>query len=208
MDKTLKDKTIDIKGKKYAMVKDRVEWLSTNLDGEYSITTDYIYYEDQRMWVVKAQLTIFRDGRTLDYTGLAQEVESDDTTKVNNASALENCETSAIGRACAAFGLGIQESYASANEMNKIPRVTKFATDKQIDWIRREARKINDQLGDDDEVDEWVEAILTVKPGQVPIYKVKDAIDKLKEDDTPATDIVVEVTDQDLENLEQGKLPY
>lgn len=113
--KTLEGKTINIKGKKYAQVKDRVLWLDENKSGAYSIETNYEYFADRRMWVVKATLTV--DGMT--YTGLAQEVEVDDYTKVNSTSALENCETSAIGRACAAFGLGIQDSYASSNEVYK-----------------------------------------------------------------------------------------
>jgi hypothetical protein len=213
-DKTLKDKAIDIKGKKYAQVKDRVQWLDENMNGKYSITTDYKYYETQRMWVVKAQLSIFEEGRVLDYNGLAQEVESDDFNKVNNASALENCETSAIGRACAAFGLGIQESYASANEMNKQPRAMKLATPKQIKWIRDTARQLNDQLGDDAEVDEFIESILTIKPTQIPVFKIKDAIDKLKLEagNTPDIDYEggapVEVTDEMLEKVQRGEIDY
>lgn len=216
-DKQLKDKTIDIKGKQYAQVKDRVQWLDENMNGQYSITTSYKYLPEDRRWIVKATLTIYtKDGERV-FNGLAQEVESDDISKVNNASALENCETSAIGRACAAFGLGIQESYASANEMNKKPREAKLATPKQIKWIRDEARKLNDQLRTNEEVDEWVEGILTIKPAQVPIFKVKDAIDKLKEsehEDLPdyeggeGLDEVVPVTDQMLDDLDKGKLPY
>jgi hypothetical protein len=210
-DKTLKDKTIDIKGKKYAMVKDRVEWLSDNKDGEYSIDTDYKYYPNQRMWVVKAILTIGH----CHYSGLAQEVESDDTKAVNNASALENCETSAIGRACAAYGLGIQESYASANEMNKKPRVVKYASDKQLKWIRDEAHKANDQLGDQAETDEWIELVLEYPVAKIPGFKTADAVDKIRAwgqsepgPDYEGGDVVVDVTDKDLEDLAQGELPY
>jgi hypothetical protein len=47
-------------------------------------------------------------------TGLAEEKRT--SSQINRTSALENCETSAIGRALAAFGLGGSE-YASANEV-------------------------------------------------------------------------------------------
>ncbi len=52
-------------------------------------------------------------GRTLS-TGLAEEVRG--STNINKTSALENCETSAIGRALAFFGLGGTE-IASADEV-------------------------------------------------------------------------------------------
>lgn len=67
------------------------------------------------MWVVKAELKI---GEQV-FNGLAQEVESDEYSSVNHTSALENCETSAIGRAAAMAGVGLLDSIASADEMNK-----------------------------------------------------------------------------------------
>src|SRR6185369_10279057 len=115
-DKSLKSKSVKVKGgASYAMVKDRVLWLDANKSGAYSIDTKHWFYPEQRTWVVKAVLTV--DGHT--FSGHAQEVESNDARLVNYASALENCETSAIGRACAAYGLGIQDSYASADEVHK-----------------------------------------------------------------------------------------
>ena len=47
-------------------------------------------------------------------TGFAEEQRK--ASQINQTSALENCETSAIGRCLAAFGLGGSE-YASANEV-------------------------------------------------------------------------------------------
>ena len=56
------------------------------------------------------------------------------STQVNQTSHIENCETSAIGRALGNFGIGVDESVASADEVlnaikaqesikNKAPRV-------------------------------------------------------------------------------------
>lgn len=113
---SLEDKAITIKGKKYVQVKDRIAFLASNDNEEpYSITTEYDYYPEQKMWVVKATLTL---GDSV-YTGLAQEVESKNYKEVNSTSALENCETSAVGRACAMAGIGIVDSIASADEMHK-----------------------------------------------------------------------------------------
>jgi hypothetical protein len=71
------------------------------------------------MWVVKASLSLFRDGLECTYTGLAQEIESENYKEVNFSSALENAETSAVGRACAMAGIGIDGGIASADEVNK-----------------------------------------------------------------------------------------
>ena len=83
--------------------------------------------------IVKSILTIHgQDGDRI-YTGMAEE----DRTKgqINKTSALENCETSSIGRALAAAGLGGEE-YASANEVEnaihqqKQPATTSGVLDK------------------------------------------------------------------------------
>lgn len=111
----LKDKAISIQGKSYVLVKDRILYLAENFAGKYSVQTGYDYYPDRKMWVVRATLTL--NGQT--YTGLAQEVESDNYKDVNHTSALENCETSSIGRACAMAGIGVLDSIASADEIHK-----------------------------------------------------------------------------------------
>ena len=48
-------------------------------------------------------------------TGHAHEVKS--ASNINKTSFVENCETSAIGRALAMMGIGIDVSIASANEV-------------------------------------------------------------------------------------------
>jgi hypothetical protein len=44
---------------------------------------------------------------------------SDTSSFVNKTSALENCETSAVGRALAFMGIGVIDSIASVDEVNK-----------------------------------------------------------------------------------------
>jgi hypothetical protein len=131
--KYMKLPTINIKGKEYVQVKDRILYLSEYLK-EYSIETDYTYYPERKMWVVKAKLTL--DKHT--YTGLAQEVESDDYRQVNHSSALENCETSAVGRACAMAGIGVIDSIASVDEINKAKNRTQKADIPTIDIIKEQ----------------------------------------------------------------------
>jgi hypothetical protein len=113
-------KTVATKGgKQYVEVKDRLLYLAHHFEGEYSIGTDYRYFASRKMWVVKATVTLTQNGVTNTYTGLAQELESEKYGAVNNTSALENAETSAVGRALAMAGIGIESGIASADEVRK-----------------------------------------------------------------------------------------
>ena len=122
-DKNLADKAIDIKWKSYVQVKDRIQYLSDNYDGRYSMESDYQYYPERKLWVVKATLTVWdeKHEHCCVYNWLAQELESDNYKQVNFSSALENAESSARGRATAAWGCWISTDggIASADEMNK-----------------------------------------------------------------------------------------
>lgn len=110
-------KTINIKGKEYVPVSERLKFISDNY--EYAINTDYQFFPDQKMWVVKATLILKKNDTEWSYTGLAQEIESNNYKDVNHTSALENAETSAVGRACAMAGIGIDGGIASADEVKK-----------------------------------------------------------------------------------------
>jgi len=83
---------------------------------EYGVDTHILVDDGQRV-VVKAKITNM-DGVTVG-AGMAEEIRGQGN--VNKTSALENCETSAIGRALASLGLAGGE-YASANEMDGVGR--------------------------------------------------------------------------------------
>lgn len=110
-------KPVTIKGKQYIPVSERLKFLADNF--QYSIQSSYEYYPERKMWVVKATLRIQKGEESFTYTGLAQEIESANYKEVNFTSALENAETSAVGRACAMAGIGIDGGIASADEVNK-----------------------------------------------------------------------------------------
>lgn len=116
-------KTVKIKGKDYVMVVERIKFLRDNHPG-YSINTKAKLHGD--VWVVSAKLTIPERGT---YTGWAGEVIGDGM--INKSSALENCETSAIGRACANAGIGVIDDIASAEEVIQAGDIT----DGQIHYI-------------------------------------------------------------------------
>lgn len=124
-------KTISVKGKDYVPVSERLKYLANNCI--YSINTDYEFFPEQKMWVVKATLSITNGNQVLTFTGLAQEVESGNYKDVNYTSALENAETSAVGRACAMAGIGIDGGIASADEVVKaINRVDEVGEEARL----------------------------------------------------------------------------
>ena len=88
-------------------------------------------------YVMKAELWL---GTTLVSTGWAEEIVGN--SPVNKTSALENCETSAVGRALANFGFQGKNPSAtrpSRNEMEKVERVRRAEQEqvkqaKPLDW--------------------------------------------------------------------------
>ena len=99
------------RGKDYAEVKERVKAFRA-VFSDYSIETE-ILAMDEGIVTMRATITD-PNGRVI-ATGHAQERKS--TQGVNNTSHVENCETSAIGRALGNFGIGIEAAFASADEM-------------------------------------------------------------------------------------------
>lgn len=90
--------------------------------------------------VVMMKATILDDdGKTL-ATGLAYEKES--SSFINKTSFIENCETSAIGRALGFCGFGIDSSVASAEEvenaiLNQNQGNERKASPKQVEILRK-----------------------------------------------------------------------
>lgn len=108
--------TVDIKGKDYAPVHERVKafreiypegFISTeilsNIDGVCIIRATAGYYDETG---IKRQLG----------SGIA--CEKLGSSNINRTSHVENCETSAIGRCLGSMGIGINVAYASADEMS------------------------------------------------------------------------------------------
>jgi hypothetical protein len=98
-----------IEGNEYITVHERLQMVHNNHE-KVSIETEIVSI-DQRSVTVRAVLKINGDI----YTAHASEVFG--STEINETSALENAETSAVGRALAFAGYGITGSVASADEV-------------------------------------------------------------------------------------------
>lgn len=104
-------KTTDVKGKEYAEVPQRVKAFR-NLYPGGSISTEILSLADG-ICVMKA--TCADENGSVLGTGTAYEKEG--SSYINKTSYIENCETSAVGRALGFAGFGIDTSIASAEEL-------------------------------------------------------------------------------------------
>lgn len=126
---------VTIHGKEYSTVALRVKEFREKYKQDFSIITELVDRDEQTV-VMKASIS---QGDIVVATGYAEERR--DASMINKTSALENCETSAIGRALAAFGMAGTE-YASADEVanaisnqNSEPSKAQKATTKQIEML-------------------------------------------------------------------------
>ena len=104
-------KTTDVKGKEYAEVNQRIKaFRSVCPNG--AIVTDMISNADG---VCVFRATVYDEDKNILGTGTAYEKET--SSFINKTSYIENCETSAVGRALGMCGFGIDTSVASAEEV-------------------------------------------------------------------------------------------
>jgi hypothetical protein len=129
-----------IHGKEYMEVKDRILELRTNEKYKgYRLCSDIITRTDKDV-TIKAFIYDAED--RLVATGYANEVEG--SSNINRTSHIENCETSAWGRALGNLGIGVLESVASADEVvtaisrqNSFSSKPKQLSEKQIACLQK-----------------------------------------------------------------------
>ena len=125
-------KTINIHGKQYVEVKERIKYFRENFK-DWSLTSEVIDLTEDRC-VIKA--TISNEKGRVIASGIAY--ESKGSSYINKTSFIENCETSAWGRALANIGIGLDVAIASADEVlnakaqdkSKKPKIEKLTDDK------------------------------------------------------------------------------
>jgi restriction endonuclease S subunit len=108
--KAPKLRTVNIKGKEYVEVNERIKAFR-DMYPDGSIMTEIVSHQDG-VCVIKAIAII---GGQIRATGHAYEKEG--STFINKTSYIENAETSAIGRCLGCLGIGIDTSVASVEEV-------------------------------------------------------------------------------------------
>jgi len=139
-------------GKKYTMVSVRVEAFRKAFGMEYGIETDIISYNGDNV-IAKAVIKN-KDGMIIG-SGYAEEIRG--SSNVNKTSAIENCETSAVGRALASIGLHGGQ-YASINEVEQAQQ-KEVTIDEKTFWQNFADERIAEVQGikDLDELKQWDE---------------------------------------------------
>jgi len=107
----MKLKTVNIKGKEYVEVNERIKYFRKTYP-KYSLTSEVLEKTSDSILIIASILN--EEGRVI-ANGLAEENRG--SSYINKTSYVENCETSAWGRALANFGIGLDTSVASAEEV-------------------------------------------------------------------------------------------
>ena len=149
MTKQLTDKAIDIKWKKYVLVSDRVIYFNETYPNG-SITTQRIMTEDTWVEVFKAMVTPDCSKPERYFTGYSQAKRWD--WFINKTSALENAETSAVGRALAMMWIWVIDSIASVDEINKAENTAKMKENPNW-WFLKATKSVNFMKACNDEDD-------------------------------------------------------
>ena len=107
--------TTNIKGKEYAEVNQRIKAFRM-VYPEGQIVTEMLSNENG-VCVFKAFVYALGDVTVNSLLGTGHAYEREDSSSINKTSYIENCETSAVGRALGMAGFGIDTSVCSAEEL-------------------------------------------------------------------------------------------
>jgi len=175
-------KTTDIKGKDYAEVNQRIKAFRMVYPNGFILNE--MTSNDNGVCIFKSLVGYYDDGNQI-VLGTGTAYEKENSTFINKTSYIENCETSAVGRALGMAGFGIDTSIASAEEVvnaianqnveNKVSKnidSDKKATPKQIEIL----------LGvyKDDNLTKLLKANNIEKIQDLPMTKASELIGKLK----------------------------
>ena len=128
---------VDIKGKAYTTVATRVEIFRKHFGYNYGIQTELVKFGSKPGESIVIKATIADKEGFVVGSGTAVEIVGDGF--INKTSALENCESSSIGRALSSLSLHGGE-YASANKIeiaqDKEKKIEKTNNNQEqkIDW--------------------------------------------------------------------------
>ena len=108
-----KFKTTNIRGKQYVEVNERIKFFrQEDRYKDWTIMSEFPIIDAE---VCVCKVTVADSSGRVVATGHAHEERA--SSNINKTSFVENCETSAVGRALAILGIGIDTSIASANEV-------------------------------------------------------------------------------------------
>jgi hypothetical protein len=170
--------TTDIKGKAYSEVPQRIKaFRMVHPDG--FIISEMISNENG-VCIFKTSVGYYSVNGEMVILGTGTAYEKEGSTFINKTSYIENCETSAVGRALGMAGFGIDTSVASAEEVQNaianqeetIKTDERKATPKQIEFL------LSVYTGDN--LDKLLKANNLTKLEDMPMSKASELISKIK----------------------------
>jgi hypothetical protein len=138
-------KVTNIRGKNYVEVNERIKFFRQEEQYKnWGILTEFPVLDSEQCLCLCTITT--PDGQIV-AQGHAHEEKS--SSNINKTSYVENCETSAVGRALAMLGIGIDTSIASANEVSDAiakqdaspSAPTENIMDKAVTYIKGQSNK-------------------------------------------------------------------
>lgn len=138
-------RTTDIKGKDYAEVNQRIKAFRMLYPSGFILTD--MKSNENGVCVFKAVCGYYDKDGEKRYLGEGTAYEKESSSYINKTSYIENCETSAVGRALGMCGFGIDVSVASAEEVQNAilnqeqqtpaAKQTAKATEKQVEMLKK-----------------------------------------------------------------------
>ena len=174
--------TTDIKGKMYAEVNQRIKAFRM-VYPMGTIHTEMLSNHDG-VCIFKASVYADSDPEHTQLLGVGHAYEKEGSTFINKTSFIENCETSAVGRALGMAGFGIDTSIASyeevanaiANQDEPVENEERKATPKQIEFLANTYKGENlEKLLKANNIDRLEDISLKTASDLIGIIKSKEA---------------------------------
>lgn len=136
--------TMDIKGKDYVLVNERIKAFRM-LYPEGFILTEIVSNEGG-VCVMRARVGFIENGTHI-VLGTGTAYEREEASYINRTSYIENCETSAVGRALGMLALGIDTSVASAEEVQNAVSNQQEAPKRPSNLALKEIQALAEKAG-------------------------------------------------------------
>lgn len=160
-------KSLDIKGKDYIPVNERIKAFRF-IYPRGQIITEIIGLADG---VCTMKASVYDNEGRLLATGHGQEKEG--STFINKTSYIENCETSCVGRALGNAGIGLDDGFASYEEVANAK-----LQQEQKDTISNEQWKSLNQMYSKDEIKAMYTELGITNGKQIPVEYYQKKLDE------------------------------
>lgn len=167
-------KTTDIKGNDYAEVNQRIK--AYRMVYPNGTIRPEIKSLQNGVCIFRAEVT----NENGDVIGVGHAYEKENSTFINKTSYIENCETSAVGRALGMAGFGIDTSVASAEEVANA--IKNQDEDKKVIMATEKQKELIRNMFTTDEIKNILTELKKSKLSELTVKEASDLISKRKQE--------------------------